>query len=187
MRSAESAVRVVITTVVGLIGAGAGFAHTHHAALAAGQSGWLAWADAVVIESMVVVSGLQLAHDRRSGRRGLAALVVLVLSFVVQMGAQVSQAPPTFAGWLYAALPALACLVVVKFALKSKGPASTPTPVPTPEDRVVAAPPLPARSSRVDLDVESVPAIEVIPASVSATSGLRAPAESPAVTAWPPA
>ncbi|WP_215550559.1 DUF2637 domain-containing protein [Amycolatopsis sp. CA-230715] len=118
--SVESAVRLVIATVVGGIGAAAGFTHTHEAATLAGQKGWLAWADAVGVECMVVVAGLQLRHDRAAGKTGLTtSLGVLVVAFLVQMGAQVATAPKTFPGWLFAALPALCCLVVVKFALGS--------------------------------------------------------------------
>lgn len=115
----ESAARLLITAAVGLIGAAAGFTHTHDAAVHAGQTGWLAWADAVVIECMVVVAGLRLARDRAEGRTGRLALGVMVLAFLIQMGAQVSGAPMTFAGWLFAAIPALGCLVVVKFAVQS--------------------------------------------------------------------
>lgn len=112
----ETAVRVGITTVVGLIGAAAGFHHTHEAAVRAGQTGWLAWADAVVIECMVIVAGLQIARERKAGKSGRLPMTVLVVAFLIQMGAQVSGAPTTFAGWLFAAVPALGCLVVVKFA-----------------------------------------------------------------------
>ncbi|WP_253861630.1 DUF2637 domain-containing protein [Prauserella halophila] len=113
----ESAVRIGIATVVAGIGAAAGFTHTHDAAVRAGQTGWLAWADAVVIECMVIVAGLELARARRADRKGTGAAIVLVVAFLIQMGAQVSGAPGHFAGWLFAAVPALACLVVVKFAL----------------------------------------------------------------------
>jgi peptidoglycan/LPS O-acetylase OafA/YrhL len=117
--SVESSARLLITASVGLIGAAAGFTHTHDAALRSGQTGWLAWADAVVIECMVVVAGLQLVRDRKDGRSGTLALSVLVVAFLIQMGAQVSGAPGTFAGWLFAAIPALGCLVVVKFAFRT--------------------------------------------------------------------
>lgn len=119
--SVESTVRVLITAGVGLIGAAAGFTHTHDAAVRAGQSGWLAWADAVVIECMVIVAALQLARERKEGKTGRLPMVVLVVAFLIQMGAQVSGAPMTFAGWLFAAVPALGCLVVVKFAFRAAG------------------------------------------------------------------
>jgi peptidoglycan/LPS O-acetylase OafA/YrhL len=117
--SVESAVRFLIAAGVGAIGAAAGFTHTHQAAYESGQHGWLAWADAVVIECMVIVAGLQLATDRKEGRSGGLAMTVLIVAFLIQMGAQVSGAPRNFAGWLFAALPALGCLVVVKFAFRS--------------------------------------------------------------------
>jgi hypothetical protein len=49
---------------------------------------------------------------------------VLVVAFLVQMGAQVSGAPRTAAGWLFAAMPALGCLVVIKLVSRSIEPAS---------------------------------------------------------------
>jgi hypothetical protein len=125
--SVESAARLVITAGVGLIGAAAGFHHTHAAAVRAGQHGWLAWADAVVIECMVIVAGLQLVQERRSGGSGRLPLAVLVVAFLIQMGAQVSGAPASFAGWLFAAVPALGCLVVVKFAFRSAPAAASST------------------------------------------------------------
>lgn len=134
---AEAAVRWGVTAAVIGIGAAAGFTHTHDAAVRAGQTGWLAWADAVVIESMVVGAGLQLAKDLRAGRSVRLAGTVLAFAFLIQMGSQVSGAPATFAGWLFAGLPALGCLVMVKFALRAAGEkALASEPEPRPEVRV---------------------------------------------------
>ena len=44
-----SIIRVIVTVVLGGIGAAAGFTHTHDWATHHGQTGWLAVADAVVI------------------------------------------------------------------------------------------------------------------------------------------
>lgn len=166
--SVDSAVRWLITGAVGVIGAAAGFTHTHDAALHNGQDGWLAWADAVVIESMVVVAGLELARERKTGGRGVVPLMVLVVAFVVQMGAQVSGAPRTFAGWLFAALPALGCLVCVKFAFRHR-----------PADELVEREVTSVTADRIEVEEPApVPEIERTPEPVSS-----APV---GVTAWPP-
>src|SRR5215813_10035089 len=106
-----SVVRALVTVVLGGIGASAGFTHTHDWATAHGQEGWLAWADAVVIEGMAVVAGFEVHRDHQAGRKGLSVpQVVLVVAFLIQMTAQVAQAEPTPAGWLLAAMPALGFL-----------------------------------------------------------------------------
>jgi len=141
--SLESAVRLVITATVGAIGAAAGFTHTHDWAVENGQHGWLAWADAVVIESMAVIAGFEIRRDRAKGRRPTLPVVVLVVAFVVQMAAQVSQARDTFAGWLLAATPALGFLVIVKLSMRG-APAEVSRPAvvsePTPPTSSVAEP-----------------------------------------------
>lgn len=181
--SVESAARVLITASVGLIGAAAGFTHTHDAAVRAGQNGWLAWADAVVIECMVIVAALQLTRERKNGQTGRLPMIVLVVAFLIQMGAQVSGAPLTFAGWLFAAIPALGCLVVVKFVFRSR---------PRERDgREESGPSVSAVSAR---EWDSVPADPwpEITSSVAAVSPESRP-ESPtaavptsAAPAWPP-
>jgi hypothetical protein len=111
--------RVAVTIALGGIGASAGFTHTHDWATAHGQHGWLAWADAVVIEGMAVVAGFEVHRDHHHGRKGITLpQVVLVVAFLVQMTAQVAQAEPTPAGWLLAAMPALGFLTVVKLIMR---------------------------------------------------------------------
>lgn len=160
----ESRVRVLITATVGLIGAAAGFTHTHQAAYESGQHGWLAWADAVVIECMVIVAGLQLAA-KKSAKERVVPGVVLVVAFLVQMGAQVSQAPKDFAGWLFAALPALGCLVVAEFALSGLKARTAPA-VPAPEEPQVDEPrePIQSASERTGEVVDADPWPQIEPA-----------------------
>ncbi|WP_410666436.1 DUF2637 domain-containing protein [Amycolatopsis sp. lyj-84] len=158
----ESGVRAVITTVVGLIGGAIGFVHTRTWAEQNGQHGLVAWGIAVVIESMVVVAGLELRR-----RYGHGPLVVLVLAFLFQMAAQVSSARDTLAGWLLAATPALGFLVIVKFALRAAADSAGEKPredLPRPES-VVEVPtqvtPLP--ESVVEAEVRE---IEPVPTSI---------------------
>lgn len=124
--SFESGLRVVITTVVGAIGAAIGFMHTRAWAEENGQHGLVAWGIAVVVESMAVVAGLELRR-----RYGHGPLVVLVFAFVLQMAAQVAGARDTVAGWLLAATPALGFLVIVKFGLRAAADAERNAPAST--------------------------------------------------------
>jgi hypothetical protein len=128
--------RTIITVALGGIGASAGFTHTHDWANAHWQHGWLAWADAVVIEGMAIVAGFEVHRDHQAGRKGRAALVpqvVLGASFLIQMTAQVAQAEPTPAGWLLAAMPALGFLTVVKLIMR-RLPSTPEQPAPAPVD-----------------------------------------------------
>ena len=132
-----SAVTLTVVTVA-LAGGGAsvGFTHTHDWASAHWQHGWLAWADAVVIEGMAIVAGFEVHRDHQAGRKGRAALVpqaVLLVSFLIQMTAQVAQAEPTPAGWLLAATPALGFLTVVKLIMR-RLPTTPEQPAPAPAD-----------------------------------------------------
>ncbi|MDQ0380281.1 DUF2637 domain-containing protein [Amycolatopsis thermophila] len=128
-------VRVLVTVVLGGIGAAAGFTHTHDWAVHHGQTGWLAWADAVVIEGIAIVAGFEVRRDHHAGntRRITFPMVVLVAGFGIQMTAQVALAEPTPGGWLLAAMPALGFLVVVKLLMRrTPAPAATSTPAEPP-------------------------------------------------------
>jgi hypothetical protein len=116
----SNGIRLLVAAVLGVIGAAAGFTHTHDWAAHHGQTGWLAWADAVVIEGMALVAAFEIHRDRQTGRPGRMSLpvVVLVAGFLVQMAAQVAEAEPTPAGWLLAAMPALGFLTVVKLLMR---------------------------------------------------------------------
>ncbi|HVV09223.1 DUF2637 domain-containing protein [Amycolatopsis sp.] len=143
-------IRLAVTIILGGIGAAAGFTHTHDWAVHNGQAGWLAWADAVVIEGMAIVAGFELHRDhRRSGGRLITfPAVVLVAGITIQMAAQVALAPRTPAGWLLAAMPALGFLVVVKLLMR-RAPTDTPDSTPAaveaaPEPVSASAQPEPA-------------------------------------------
>ncbi|UJW35084.1 DUF2637 domain-containing protein [Saccharothrix sp. AJ9571] len=134
---AATIVRVTVAVILGSIGAAAGFKHTHDWAVHNGQHGWLAWADAVVIEGMAIMAGLEIQRDRRRpGPHRLLTfpVVVLVVAFGIQMTAQVALAPRTLFGWLAAAMPALGFLIVVKLLLRH------PAPAPAETDLELAAP-----------------------------------------------
>ncbi|MGW5740770.1 DUF2637 domain-containing protein [Amycolatopsis sp. NPDC003861] len=149
-------IRVLVAVVLGTIGAAAGFTHTHDWAVHHGQLGWIAWADAVVIEGIVIVAGFEIQRDHRTGgsRKLTFPVAVLVAGFGVQMAAQVALAEPTPAGWLVAAMPALGFLVVVKLLMRR-------APAPEPESE-----PVTATAARTDIENEPVrqPAAVVAPA-----------------------
>ncbi|WIY00061.1 DUF2637 domain-containing protein [Amycolatopsis mongoliensis] len=166
-------IRVLVAVVLGTIGAAAGFTHTHDWAVHHGQLGWIAWADAVVIEGIVIVAGFEVQRDHRAGgsRKLTFPLGVLVAGFGVQMAAQVALAEPTPAGWLVAAMPALGFLVVVKLLMRR-----APAPE-TPETRELVADPEPvtATASRTDVVAHPVPAPAA--AVAPARPRLKLPAE----------
>ncbi|MEC3974852.1 DUF2637 domain-containing protein [Amycolatopsis sp. H20-H5] len=115
--------RVLVTLLVGGVGAAAGFTHTHDWASRHGQAGWLAWADAVVIECLVIVAGFEVRRDHLAGRARALSLPMAIMTsaLVVQMIAQVALAEPTPAGWVVAAMPAASFILIVKLALRGVG------------------------------------------------------------------
>jgi hypothetical protein len=152
------AVRVLVTVVLGGIGGAAGFTHTHDWAVHHGQTGWLAWADAVVIEGIAIVAGFEVRrdHHRGTGRKVTFPMVVLVAGFGIQMTAQVALAEPTPSGWLLAAMPALGFLVVVKLLLRR---------APTDREQIQAESPAPALPQLPRPEPDSAPAASPVSAS----------------------
>lgn len=118
----EGVVQVVIMLAIGAAAAAASFTHVHDVAQAHGQPGWLAWADAVVLELMSVAGGLELRRRKRLGARLWFPAVVLVVAVVLSLGAQVVEAEPSVIGWIAAALPAVGFLAMVKIALGRADP-----------------------------------------------------------------
>lgn len=144
----SNTIRLLVAAVLGAIGAAAGFTHTHDWAAHHGQTGWLAWADAVVIEGMALVAAFEIHRDRQTGRPARMSLpvVVLVAGFLVQMAAQVAEAEPTPAGWLLAAMPALGFLTVVKLLMRRlPDEATTSEPEAATEQRESAVKSAPSR------------------------------------------
>jgi hypothetical protein len=102
----------------------ASFTHVHNVAAAHDQPGWLAWADAIVLELMSVASGLELRRRNRSRASTGFPATVLGCAVTLSLAAQVAEAEPSPIGWIAAAVPALGFLVMVKVALGYTGPAS---------------------------------------------------------------
>ena len=149
----EGAVQVLILLTIGAVAAAASFTHVHDVAAAHGQPGWLAWADAIVLELMSIATGLEIRRRARAGRPAGFVLAVLVASVTLSLAAQVVGAERSVIGWLAAALPALAFLACVKIVLgRTIAAAAKPTPTePDPPaaepDEPVAADSTPARST----------------------------------------
>jgi len=113
----EGVVQVVLMLAVGGLAGAASFSHVAHLAIAHGQPGWLAWADAAVLETMATSAGLEIRRRRRRGRPAAFVLVVLAAAVGLSLAAQVAEAEPSVWGWTMAALPAVGFLCLVKIAL----------------------------------------------------------------------
>jgi hypothetical protein len=136
---AEGVVQVVILLTVGGVAAAASFTHVHNVAAAHGQPGWLAWADAIVLELMSIATGLEIRRRARGNRPAGFVLAILVAAVTLSLSAQVVEAEASVVGWLAAALPALGFLACVKIVLSRTGTGTDQT---TPTDTGTAAVPV---------------------------------------------
>ncbi|WP_422753038.1 DUF2637 domain-containing protein [Micromonospora sp. WMMD708] len=145
----------------------ASFTHVHNVAAAHGQPGWLAWADAIVLELMSIASGLELRRRKRAQVSAVFPAAVLACAVTLSLAAQVVEAEPSPIGWTAAAVPALGFLVMVKIALgytntppepppagthpSTARPADQPTATASqlPADRTDAQPTLPTGDRRL--------------------------------------
>jgi hypothetical protein len=114
---AEGAVQVGLMLAVGGVAAAASWAHVVSLAASHGQPGWLAVADAAVIETTAVSAGLEVRRRRRSGQSPAFVLAALVVAVVLSLAAQVAEAERSVWGWVLAAVPAVGFLVLAKIAL----------------------------------------------------------------------
>ena len=114
---AEGVVQVVILLAIGGMAAAASLTHVHNVAASHGQPGWLAWADAVVLELMSVATGLEIRRRHRAEQPAGFVLWVLIGAVALSLSAQVVEAERSVIGWLAAALPAAGFLALVKIVL----------------------------------------------------------------------
>lgn len=84
----ERMIQVAIMLVIGAAAGAASFTHVHDVAAAHGQPGWLAWADAVVLELMSVASGLELRRRKRLHAPLTFPAVVLGVAVALSLSAQ---------------------------------------------------------------------------------------------------
>ena len=118
----EAGAQIALMLGVGSVAACASWSHVVDLANRHGQPGWLAVADAAVLETLAVSMGLEVRRRRGSGEGVLFAGTVLVTAVALQLAAQVAQAPRTFWGWTMAALPAVGFLVLAKTAIGRSAP-----------------------------------------------------------------
>ncbi|MET7965452.1 DUF2637 domain-containing protein [Micromonospora sp. NPDC005305] len=119
----ENRIQVLIMLLIGGAAGAASFRHVHDVAAAHGQPGWLAWADAVVLELASIAAGLELRRNRRWGKSVAFPATVLTVAVFLSLAAQVVEAEASVIGWVAAALPALGFLTMVKIALGRADPA----------------------------------------------------------------
>ncbi len=146
----EGVVQVVLMLAVGGLAGAASFSHVAHLAIAHGQPGWLAWADAAVLETMATSAGLEIRRRRRLGRPVVFVLVVLAVAVGLSLAAQVAEAERSVWGWTMAALPAVGFLCLVKIAFgrtTADGPSPHVEPVPSAESAEGSAPAVPAAAA----------------------------------------
>jgi Protein of unknown function (DUF2637) len=124
----EATVQVLILLAIGGCAAAASFTHVHNVAQAHGQPGWLAWADAVVLELMSIATGLEIRRRHRADQPAGFVVGVLISAVTLSLSAQVVEAEPSVIGWLAAALPALGFLACVKLVLTRTPTAAIPVP-----------------------------------------------------------
>jgi hypothetical protein len=152
---AEGVVQVLILLTVGGVAAAASFTHVHNVAAAHGQPGWLAWADAIVLELMSIATGLEIRRRARTHRPAGFVVAILVAAVTLSLSAQVVEAEASVVGWLAAALPALGFLACVKIVLsRTTTPGTTGTDTTAAVDTGTAAVPaqLTGRDERDDRD-----------------------------------
>ncbi|WP_247662278.1 DUF2637 domain-containing protein [Micromonospora sp. U21] len=174
----ENRIQVLIMLLIGGAAGAASFRHVHDVAAAHGQPGWLAWADAVVLELTSIAAGLELRRHRRSGTSVAFPATVLTVAVFLSLAAQVVEAEASAIGWIAAALPALGFLTMVKIALGRADPAPPErTARPT---QVAPGPPLIADAAVPDTR-EPVPAPPLpVPASTEAVRDCTAAVPAPA-------
>lgn len=155
---AEGLVQVVILLAIGGMAAAASFTHVHNVAASHGQPGWLAWADAVVLELMSVATGLEIRRRHRAGQPAGFVLWVLIGAVALSLSAQVVEAERSVIGWLAAALPAAGFLALVKIVLtRTPARVETPSTVDTATSLVENRPAFVAESARPGTGLVPVP------------------------------
>lgn len=116
-RHGEDALQIGLMLGVGGVAAAASWAHIVALAAAHGQDGWLAYADAAVIETAALSAGLEIRRRKRTGQPVWGVAVVLVAAVALQLAAQLAAAELSVWGWLLGAVPAVCFLVLAKLAL----------------------------------------------------------------------
>ena len=96
----ERWLQVLIMLAIGAAAGAGSFRHVHDVAAAHGQGGWLAWADAVVLEWMSVASGLELRRRKRLHEPVTFPAIGMGVAVVLSVSAQVVEAERSPIGWI---------------------------------------------------------------------------------------
>lgn len=146
----------------------ASFTHVHDVAAGHGQPGWLAWADAVVLELTSIAAGMELRRKRRAGTSVVFPATVLILAVMLSLAAQVVEAEASVIGWIAAALPALGFLAMVKIALGRADPVP-----PNPTIQPVRSEPGPALTAEASVPDTRAPVPGTAAAVRDSTAAVR--------------
>lgn len=184
---AENAARLVILAGIGAMAGAASFTHMHDWTMAnvpAGTGDWFGWANAMASELTPTVAVLDIRRRRRAGSSARFPTMVLVASVGLSLAAQFARAKPSVSGWLLAAVPAVAFIVLTKMVLTgaAKGRLE-PLQENETEPEKTARETAPAVPVRVTPDPTSAP---MAPAPAAPADPTTASA-TPTVPATPPA
>ena len=92
----EGITQVVILLIMGVMAAAASFKHIHDLAVHNGQPSWIGWVDAVVVELMSIVAGLESRRRKRTGQPTRFVHFVLYGAALISLAAQVAKAAPSY-------------------------------------------------------------------------------------------
>lgn len=113
----EGRVQSGIMLLMGGVAGAASFKHIHDLAVTYGQPSLIGWANAIVVELMSIVAGLEIRRRKRTRQPAGFVYLVFFCAVLISLAAQVAKAHPSAWGWIMAALPALGFLAVVKIVL----------------------------------------------------------------------
>lgn len=115
----ESAARLLILVAIGGMAGAAAFTHVHDLTVAHGQPEWIGWANATALELMSVYIGLELRRRRAAQAPTGFAITALGATVALSLAVQVAEAEASVWGWIVAAIPAVAFLVLVKLLVST--------------------------------------------------------------------
>jgi hypothetical protein len=128
----ESTARLVILAGIGVMAGAASFTHMHDWTMAnvpVGTGDWFGWANAMASELTPTVAVLDIRRRRRNGTSVRFPTAVLVASVGLSLAAQFARAKPSVSGWLLAAVPAVAFIVLTKMVLTGPSGKTEPEPL----------------------------------------------------------
>ncbi|SHN04998.1 hypothetical protein [Cryptosporangium aurantiacum] len=113
----ESRIQTLLTFGTGLIAFGGALGHAVQLAVAHGQPVVYASLTAVLIETTALSATLELRRRRRTGQSIWLPVLVLILGAGLSLSVQIACAEHSVWGWILAAVPVVAFLILMKFAL----------------------------------------------------------------------